>query len=174
MKNDQNIKALVLYQSLFGNTKLIAESISDGLRSDGIIVDCKEFNSIKANNLLNYDFIAIGAPTQQFGISSDMQLFLETLIKVDFEKTNFFCFDTRIKMIFNNPKFKKFENSASKKIESILLKQNLKILRMRESGLVEGKKGPLIIGSNEKFFKIGRELGDLLKDNTYETKILPN
>jgi hypothetical protein len=67
-----------------------------------------------------------------------------------------FCFDTR-----NPSRFNAFDmNSAAKRIEKKMKKMNVKIIRPRESALVEGREGPLHDGVLERFRRIGTEIAE--------------
>jgi hypothetical protein len=51
-------------------------------------------------------------------------------------------------------------NSAAKRIEKKMKKMNVKIIRPRESALVEGREGPLHDGVLERFRRIGTEIAE--------------
>ncbi len=57
------MKVLVLYYSRGGTTKKVAELITDFIKKEAIDVDITDTESIKAEELLNYDGIIIGSPT---------------------------------------------------------------------------------------------------------------
>lgn len=57
------MKVLVLYYSRGGTTKRVAELITDFIKKEAIDVDITDTESIKAEELLNYDGIIIGSPT---------------------------------------------------------------------------------------------------------------
>ncbi|MCM8780807.1 MAG: NAD(P)H-dependent oxidoreductase [Candidatus Omnitrophica bacterium] len=56
-------KALVIYYSQTGNTKKMAEFVSEGLKAEGIDVVLKDVQETKAEELLQYAGIIIGSPT---------------------------------------------------------------------------------------------------------------
>lgn len=167
---EAEINVLVIYQSIYGNTRLIAESLAKGLTNSGIKTDLLNFQEINLKNLEKYDLIAIGAPTQNLGVSKEMKVFLKDLLISDCKNKYFFTFDTRNKMFFNNSKWKKLENSASKYIESYLIDMNCRIIKERVSAIVEGREGPLIAGTIENFIHIGEEISSLLKTELYTRK----
>lgn len=54
---------IVVYYSRTGNTREMAEIISDAMNDAGLQTDCKSVNDVKANDLLSYDAIVVGSPT---------------------------------------------------------------------------------------------------------------
>lgn len=54
---------LVVYWSGTGNTEIMANRISEGLRSEGLIVDTKSVDQISTRDVTNYDKIAFGCPS---------------------------------------------------------------------------------------------------------------
>ena len=61
------MKALVVYESMYGNTKQIAEAIADGLSHS---MDVKIFEvGVAPSETSGFDLIAVGGPTHQFGLS---------------------------------------------------------------------------------------------------------
>ena len=75
-----------------------------------------------------------------------------------------FAFDTRRESKMNSKRYFIFENSAARRIQGRLKRMRIKIIKERESALIEPtRKGPLLPGVKEKFFQIGMELGQLLQ-----------
>lgn len=56
-------KMLVIYYSRSGNTKKMAEEITEGVKSEGIDVRLIEVSKIKPEELRDYEGIIIGSPT---------------------------------------------------------------------------------------------------------------
>ena len=61
------MKALVLYESMYGNTMQIAEAIAEGL-STTVEVEVFEVGAAPSDPS-GFDLIAVGGPTHQFGLS---------------------------------------------------------------------------------------------------------
>lgn len=57
------MKILVIYYSQTGNTKKMAELITEGVKSEGVDVELKNVEEVKAKELLDMDGIIIGSPT---------------------------------------------------------------------------------------------------------------
>jgi hypothetical protein len=63
------VKALVVYESMYGNTARIAEAVAEGL-SNSMDVEVFEVGSAPADPS-RFDLIAVGGPTHQFGLSRE-------------------------------------------------------------------------------------------------------
>ena len=61
------MKALVVYESMFGNTEAIAEEIAAGM-NETIDTECVEVGGAPASPE-GFDLLIVGGPTHQFGLS---------------------------------------------------------------------------------------------------------
>ena len=159
------VKALIMYNSLFGNTRIIAEQLALGLQDEKIPTDCVSITDIDRESIKNYDFIAIGGPTHNISLSKEMkEFFSTTLYHLKLKDKKGFAFDTRKESKMNSKRYFILENSAARRIQRKLKRMHIKIIKDRESALIEPtRKGPLLPGVKEKFFLIGKELGRLLQ-----------
>ena len=56
-------KAIVVYESKYGNTKFVAETIIDGMREiPGIEIVLNELKEVDLNQLVDFDAILVGSP----------------------------------------------------------------------------------------------------------------
>ncbi|MFX0050016.1 MAG: flavodoxin family protein [Candidatus Hermodarchaeota archaeon] len=156
------IRALILYHSLFGNTKEVALSLAKGLEESGIVTDCMGIDEVQINQIPSYDFIAIGGPTHMIGLSKAMKAFLKKLKAVNLRKMKGFSFDTRNHSRMNKKHLFMLENSAAKRIEGKMKSMKIKIIKSRQSAIVYGREGPLESGVEATFNKIGKEIGSIL------------
>ncbi len=153
------MKGLVVYDSNFGNTEKIARALVIGLGEEGLEVDCLKVDQVDIDKLAVYEFIAIGGPTHMAGVSKPMKEFLEEMKAVDVNGKKGFSFDTR-----NESRFNMFDlNSAAKRIENKMKKMRIKLIRPRQSAIVEGREGPLHDGMEETFRRIGAEIAGALQ-----------
>jgi len=143
-------KAIVIYDSKFGNTEKIAKALSEGMKKEGLEVDCVRIDNVDLDKLTEYEIIAIGAPTQMFSISNHMKEFLKKLENLNLRDKRAFAFDTKLKS--------RFAGSAAKGIEKRLKKLNMTIIKPYASATVKGVEGPLEEGAEEKFTQIGSEI----------------
>ncbi|UCH05651.1 MAG: flavodoxin-like domain-containing protein [Candidatus Thorarchaeota archaeon] len=152
-------RAIVLYHSLFGNTRAVAEFLAKGLERAGIEVDCLSIDDVDINQISNYDFLAIGGPTHILRMSKPMQEFLEKLESIDLRGLRGFAFDTRNESRMNKKSLLGLENSAARRIEGKMKRMKVRIIRPRRSAIVEGREGPLDEDVQSVFAKIGNEIG---------------
>ena len=147
-------KALIIYDTKFGNTEKIAKALASGMNEQGINAECIHVENVQMDTLHEYNLLAIGGPTHGFGMSKPIKEFFKTLEKIDLREKNGFAFDTK-----NPPRY---WGSAAKGIEKRLAKLGINIVRPRSSAFVKGLKGPLHENAEETFRKIGVEIAKLL------------
>jgi flavorubredoxin len=146
-------KAAVIYDSKFGNTEKIARALSEGMKREGMVVDCLKTDAADPGKLVEYDVLAIGAPTQAFRISGPMKEFLGKLENVDLRGKKGFAFDTRLKS--------RFAGSAANGIEKKLKELGVTIIRDYASAIVGGTEGPLEENAEKRFEQIGSEIAKM-------------
>lgn len=56
-------KGLVVYYSRSGNTKHMAESITDAMVTAGLETDCKDVSAVSVDDFMAADAIVVGSPT---------------------------------------------------------------------------------------------------------------
>lgn len=156
------MRALVVYHSLFGNTKKVATSLAKGLQESSLEVDCFSIDEVDIKETSNYDLIAIGSPTHIIKPSKEMKQFLDELRTIELKGVFGFSFDTRNESRMNSRSFLILENSAARSIEGAMKKMKMKIIRPRVSAIVHGREGPLNADVEETFLQIGREIGAAL------------
>ncbi|HEX4920922.1 MAG TPA: flavodoxin domain-containing protein, partial [Candidatus Bathyarchaeia archaeon] len=148
-------RAIVIFDSKYGNTEGVAKSLADGFQKAGLETSCFNIKEVKTETLSSYDLIAVGAPTQAFSASKPMKDFLEQLENVEGLKgKQGFAFDTKLAS--------RLSGSAGKYIENKLSKLGLEIAKPRESAIVKKSEGPLEEGEHESFERLGFEIGSNL------------
>jgi len=148
-------KAIVIYHTKFGNTEKIAKALARGMEKQGVKVDCVKADEVDVDNLVEYDFLAIGGPTHVFGVSKPMKAFLEKLKGVDIRGKKAFAFDTKYKSWW--------AGSAGKGIEKTLKRLGMSIVKPHSSAIVTGSEGPLDEGMEEMFEQIGVEIAESIQ-----------
>ena len=63
------MRALVVYESFYGNTGAIGEAIAEGLRSSGMPVDVGSIARVRAEAAEGIDLLVVGGPTHVHGMS---------------------------------------------------------------------------------------------------------
>ncbi|MEV4157761.1 flavodoxin domain-containing protein [Nocardia salmonicida] len=62
------MRALIVYESMFGNTATVAEAIADGLRPDYEVQLCPVADAVN-RPVTQVDLLVVGGPTHAFGLS---------------------------------------------------------------------------------------------------------
>jgi hypothetical protein len=66
------MKAVVVYESMFGNTHLIADEVANGLRDGGVDdVLVVQVGAADADTLADADLVVVGGPTHVHGMSRE-------------------------------------------------------------------------------------------------------
>ena len=156
------VRALILYHSLFGNTKDVALSLAEGIEQTSVETECLSIDEVHIDQIPNYDFLAIGGPTHMIGLSKAMKTFLKKLKSVNLQGIKGFSFDTRNHSRLNKKRWFVLENSAARRIEGKLKKMKIIIIKPRQSAIVYGREGPLEASVEPSFLEIGKEIGNIL------------
>ncbi|HET9842606.1 MAG TPA: flavodoxin domain-containing protein [Nocardioides sp.] len=69
MADEQNVKAVVIYESFFGNTESIARAIAGGLRLEGVGAAAVDVVDAQGLDLDRFDLVVVGGPTHAFALS---------------------------------------------------------------------------------------------------------
>jgi flavodoxin len=149
-------RAIVIFDSRYGNTEKIARSFEEGLKRSGIATVCINSNEVSRESLKEYDLIAVGAPTEWLMASKPMKRFLENLKGVDLSGKFGFAFDTKLG--------RRLSGSAAKSIEKELKNLGLNLIAQHESAIVFGTGSSMSSmtlkgGEENRFEKIGLQVG---------------
>lgn len=95
-------KAIVIYESKYGNTKRVAETILDGINEiERIEAVLKEPKHAEPTEVLDYDVILIGSPNHWGGPTRGIKKFIDKLGKIGLEGKSGAVFDTYLGGDFN-------------------------------------------------------------------------
>jgi flavodoxin len=130
------MKTLVLYDTQFGNTKAIAETIGAQLQTEGS-VRVAPIGGFPMQSLAGFDLLIVGGPTQAHGMTDSMRQFLGK-VDVTSSALQAAAFDTRVK----GPVL--LWGSAAKEIESKLRGAGLRVIVPAASFLVTLAKEPVL------------------------------
>jgi flavorubredoxin len=149
------VKALVVYDSVFGNTERAAKALAAGLEGVGVEVNVVKVDAVKFDELNGFDLLCVGSPVHAWNASKPMKEFLERLKRVEgLRGKKAFAFDTKVKSML--------AGSAGGKIETKLKDIGLTIAKPSVSAIVRGREGPLEETAEETFKRIGAELAKTL------------
>jgi flavodoxin len=136
------MKTLVVYDSLYGNTKAIAQAIGDALPGE---VEVLHVSEAEASGLEAYDLLVVGAPTHGAKPSPDMQGFLDQIQAPALEGVKVAGFDTRM----TNKLITMFGVAAHKIAKALQQKGGIPAGKP-EGFYVRGGEGPLRDGEVER------------------------
>jgi len=142
---------LVVYDSLFGNTKQIAQTIAKTLSEFGM-VRVEQASKISASALQDVDLLVLGCPTQGWRPTPAMLDFLTSTAPEAWYGVDVACFDTR----FHLPRF--LTGSAAQRIAQQMYKLGTVVLMPPESFFVRRREGPLEEGELKRADRWARAL----------------
>jgi hypothetical protein len=65
-----DMKALVVYESMYGNTAAVGEAIADSLRARGLEVEAALVSKIDPADTAEFELLVVGGPTHVHGMTS--------------------------------------------------------------------------------------------------------
>lgn len=135
------MRSVVIFDSEFGNTREIAETIAAELQmSSDVKVEKVGTPETEAMFPASVDLVFVGGPTQMHGVSPAMRNYLGSLIPGELAGVRAAVFDTRVS---GRPLF---TGAASGGIATLLEKSGAILVVPPESFIVNGKEGPLAEG----------------------------
>lgn len=155
------MKAIVVYESFFGNTSLIADAIAEELGCMKI-----KAHSFRTEMINDYDCIVIGAPTRKFTVSKEIK---ECLTQISNHGSKVVVFDTRMEFTDSEPKLLRFLvkrfGYATDTMEKILKKHKIETCISSTGFYVDGREGPLREGEIERAKAWISKIWDVRKQN---------
>ena len=136
------MKALVVYDSEFGNTERLTRAIAAEL-GKGATVEVVSAETAELE-LAGVDLLVVGGPTQMHGVSPRMRALLDSLPPHELQDIAAAAFDTRAHGM------KLLTGSAAEGIAHRLERHGAWLLLPPESFLVQAKEGPLAEGELER------------------------
>lgn len=144
------MKALVIYDSLYGNTEQIAKAIGGGIGADAKVVRSAEAD---IGALGGYDLIIVGAPTQAGRPMKTAQAFLDKIPAGALKDKKVAAFDTRGKTWIV-----KIFGWAADRIAKALVEKGGNLIVPAEGFFVKATKGPLVEGELERASAWGKAI----------------
>ncbi len=152
------MKGIVVYDSSYGNTKAIAETISETLKESGIEVDAFYVKDVKKLSAKDYNFLVLGSPTRFGTMSFAIKGFLGKVESKEWINQPFAAFDTE-----NPENIERKEGSAAEKIAEKLKEKKMNQLLPVLKAVVLGQKGQLKEGEIERAKEYASKLATELK-----------
>ena len=157
------MKGIVVYDTSYGNTRTISETIAETLKESGTEVDLFYVKDVKKLNGKDYDFIVLGSPTKFGTMSFAVRSFLGKVKGEEWKNKPFAAFDTENPENVDRAKAENKEWSAAEKIAQKLREKKMKQLSPVLKALVLGQKGPLVEGEVARTKEYARDLAAKLK-----------
>ena len=156
------MKALIVYDSQFGNTEKIAQAIGDTLGSQED-VRVLRVGVVMPEHLAGITLLIVGSPTQRFRPTMGTTDFLKSIPKDGLKGAKVAAFDTRLteSEIGKNrilAFFVRIYGYAAKPISKELKKKGGELILPPEGFYVEGMEGPLTEGELERAAEWARRI----------------
>ena len=152
------MKGIVVFDTSYGNTKTIAETISETLKGSGIEVDAFYVKDVKKVSAKDYNFLVLGSPTKFGTMSFTVKGFLGKVKSKEWMNKPFAAFDTE-----NPENIERKEGSAAEKIAGRLRDKQMNQMLPVLKAVVLGWKGPLQEGEIERAKEYAGRLAAELK-----------
>jgi len=152
------VRVIVAYESKYGNTRLVAETIAEGMREvSGVETVLSELKEVDLSQLNEFNVILIGSPNHIGSATRGIRKFIDKIGKLNLEGKLTAVFDTYIGGDFEKA-VKRMEKQISEKVPG---------LKLAVPGLsikVAGMKGPIVEGELPKCKEFGVKIATQLKD----------
>ena len=158
------MKGIVVYDTSYGNTKKIAETIAETLKESEIEVDLFHVKDAKKLSAKDYNFLVLGSPTKFGTMSFAIKFFFGKVKSEEWMNKPFAAFDTENPENIERARIENKEWSAGEKIAAKLKEKKMKQLLPVLKALVLGQKGPLKEGEIDRTKDYARELAVKLKE----------
>jgi flavodoxin len=135
------MKALIIYDSQFGNTEQIAKAMEATLGKDAKAV---RVGAVKDADFATHSLILVGSPTQGGRMTVAMKTFLDNLTADKLKDKRFAAFDTRLKG------WSKIFGYAAPRIETAIKEKGGNTTAQPQGFFVQSSKGPLLDGELER------------------------
>jgi flavodoxin len=148
------MKALIVYDSMFGNTGKIAEVVGEGLKPCGLVQVLK-VSEVMPEQIKEADLLVIGSPTQKFRPLPSVTAWLKSVPRGSWKGKRIAIFDTR--MTEENVKkvgilrfFVSIFGYAAGAIEKQIKPTGGKLISPSVGFYIQDTEGPLVEGELER------------------------
>lgn len=138
------MKALVVYDSVYGNTEKIARAIGEAITPSGEVKVLRA-GEMSTSELASLDLLIVGSPVHGGRPTPAVQDFLSKMAGQSLKDIKVAAFDTRA-----TSKFAKMFGNAAGRIAGQLTKKGGVLIVPPEGFFVTGTKGPLKEGELER------------------------
>jgi flavorubredoxin len=154
------VKVIVVYDTKYGNTKIVAEKIVEGMREvKGIEPAISDVEGVELERVSDSDAILMGSPNHWGGPVGGIKKLIDKLGELVLKVKWIAVFDTYLGRDFEKA-VKKMEKRISEKV------LGPKLITPGLSIRVGGMKGPIIEGELPKSKEFGKEIANQLASST--------
>jgi flavodoxin len=155
------MKALIIYDSMYGNTEKIAQAIGDGLTGEVKVVRIGEANPSEVKTC---DLLILGSPVHGGRATPAIDAFVKKLPADSLQGISVAAFDTRFEQEEQGVGLRilmSIIRYAADRIAKDLVKKGGKLIAEPEGFIVENKEGPLKQGELERANKWAQAMNEL-------------
>ncbi len=154
------MKALIIYDSVYGNTENIARAIGDGLTGEVKVVHVGDANP---SELKMFDLLILGSPVHGGRPTPALEAFVKQLPANSLKGMSVAAFDTRfeaeeqgvgLRLVMSVIRY------AAERIAKDLAKKGGRLVAEPEGFIVENKEGPLKQGELERASKWAKGMNE--------------
>lgn len=143
-------RAAIVYESKFGNTARVAETIKEALKGAGVPeVVTETVDTADVNKVVTFDAILIGSPNHLGGPTRRVKKFIRSLAAFDLSGKRLAFFDTYIGSDYGKATSKMQNELKMRNSNAVVVTPGLSVR-------VEGMKGPLADDELAKGSDFGR------------------
>jgi flavodoxin len=156
------MKALIVYDSVFGNTEKVAQAMAEALQTSAVPV-----SRVTADMLRGVDLLIVGSPTRSFRPTPAISKFLKSLSKDQLAGVRAATFDTRIWLnTIDSAAFRFLVDKggyAANTMAHAIKKKGGTLDVLPEGFLVTGEEGPLKEGELERAAAWAQQLAQTVR-----------
>jgi flavodoxin len=150
-------KAIIVYESKYGNTRRVAEAIAEGMGAvSGTEAVLRELKEVDRNGLKDFDAVVVGSPNHIGTATRSIRKFIGEMGKLDFEGKTVAVFDTYMGGDFEKA-VRKMEKSVREKVAGVKLPVPGLSIR------VDKMKGPVTGGEMPRAREFGEKVAGEIK-----------
>jgi flavodoxin len=158
------MKALVIYDSYFGNTEKIAQAIGNALGPKTIVQTVK-VDQAEQGMLEGIDILVVGSPTRAFSPTPAIKSFLKMIKPKGLQGVKVAAFDTRIPLDEKTPGFLRFMvrlfGYADKPLQTLMVQKGGQATVPSQGFFVTASEGPLQDGELERASAWAKQIAEV-------------
>ena len=149
------MKAIVCYDSRYGNTEIISLAIVRGLKAGGVDdVLVMKLKTADEEDFKDRELWIVGSPTRWGSATFGLRTLLKNAINYEGKDKRAAVFDTR---------FENMHRGAAEKLKIIFERSNITLVLPPESFMVMAIKGPLAEGEEARAEEFGKRIADQVR-----------